>query len=59
MQTPMPPRELHPLTTSFSAHDLDRAHRLASRVQGREESIDEFLACQQIKKNDFTLSQRT
>ena len=72
------------LTASIWTHDLDRAHRLASRVQagylwingasthyvgvpfggykqsgmGREESIDELLACTQIKNINVTLSQR-
>ena len=69
------------LTASIWTHDLDRAHRLASRVeagyiwingasthhvgvpfggykqsgQGREESIDELLACTQIKNVNVTL----
>jgi betaine-aldehyde dehydrogenase len=72
------------LTASIWTHDLDRAHRLASRVQagylwingasthyvgvpfggykqsgmGREESIDELLACTQIKNINVTLSSR-
>jgi betaine-aldehyde dehydrogenase len=72
------------LTASIWTHDLDRAHRLASRVQagylwingasthyvgvpfggykqsgmGREESIDELLACTQIKNVNVTLSKR-
>ena len=70
------------LTASIWTHDLDRAHRLASRVQagyiwingasthhvgvpfggykqsgmGREESIEELLACTQIKNVNVTLS---
>jgi betaine-aldehyde dehydrogenase len=70
------------LTASIWTHDLDRAHRLASRVQagyiwlngasthyvgvpfggykqsgmGREESIEELLACTQIKNVNLTLS---
>jgi len=73
------------LTASIWTHDLDRAHRLASRVQagylwingasthyvgvpfggykqsgmGREESIDELLACTQIKNINVTLSSRS
>jgi len=69
------------LTASIWTHDLDRAHRLASRVEagyvwingasrhwvgvpfggykqsgiGREESIDELLACTQIKNVNVTL----
>jgi betaine-aldehyde dehydrogenase len=69
------------LTCSIWTHDLDRAHRLAARVQagyiwvngasthyvgvpfggykqsgmGREESIDELLACTQIKNINVTL----
>ena len=69
------------LTCSIWTHDLDRAHRLASRVQagyvwingasthyvgvpfggykqsglGREESIEELLACTQIKNVNVTL----
>ena len=69
------------LTTSIWTHDLDRAHRLASRVEagyvwingasthyvgvpfggykqsgmGREESIEELLACTQIKNVNVTL----
>jgi len=69
------------LTCSIWTHDLDRAHRLASRVEagyvwingasthyvgvpfggykqsgmGREESIDELLACTQIKNINVTL----
>ena len=69
------------LTCSIWTHDLDRAHRLAARVQagyvwvngasthhigapfggckqsgmGREESIDEILACTQIKNVNVTL----
>jgi betaine-aldehyde dehydrogenase len=69
------------LTASIWTHDLDRAHRLASRVQagyvwingasthyvgvpfggykqsgiGREESIEELLACTQIKNVNVTL----
>ena len=69
------------LTASIWTHDLDRAHRLASRVEagyiwinnasqhwvgvpfggykqsgmGREESIDELLACTQIKNVSVTL----
>ncbi len=69
------------LTGSIWTHDLDRAHRLASRVQagyiwvngasthyvgvpfggykqsgmGREESIEELLACTQIKNINVTL----
>jgi betaine-aldehyde dehydrogenase len=72
------------LTASIWTHDLDRAHRLASRVQagylwingasthyvglpfggykqsgmGREESIEELLACTQIKNVNVTLSGR-
>jgi len=72
------------LTASIWTHDLDRAHRLASRVQagyiwinsasthyvgvpfggfkqsgmGREESIEELLACTQIKNVNVTLSAR-
>jgi betaine-aldehyde dehydrogenase len=72
------------LTASIWTHDLDRAHRLAARVQagylwingasthyvgvpfggykqsgmGREESIDELLACTQIKNINVTLSSR-
>ena len=70
------------LTASIWTHDLDRAHRLASRVQsgyvwvngasthyvgvpfggykqsgmGREESIEELLACTQIKNVNVTLA---
>ena len=70
------------LTASIWTHDLDRAHRLAARVQagyiwingasthhvgvpfggykqsgmGREESIEELLACTQIKNVNVTLS---
>jgi len=73
------------LTASIWTHDLDRAHRLASRVEagyvwvnnasthhvgvpfggykqsgmGREESIEELLACTQIKNVSVTLSRRT
>jgi betaine-aldehyde dehydrogenase len=69
------------LTASIWTHDLDRAHRLASRIEagyiwinnasthhvgvpfggykqsglGREESIDELLACTQIKNISVTL----
>ena len=69
------------LTCSIWTHDLDRAHRLATRVEagyvwingasqhwvgvpfggtkqsglGREESIDELLACTQIKNVNVTL----
>jgi betaine-aldehyde dehydrogenase len=69
------------LTASIWTHDLDRAHRLASRVEagyiwingasthyvgvpfggykqsglGREESIDELLACTQVKNVNVTL----
>ena len=69
------------LTASIWTHDLDRAHRLASRIEagylwvnnasthhvgvpfggykqsgmGREESIDELLACTQIKNVSITL----
>ena len=69
------------LTASIWTHDLDRAHRLASRVEagyvwingasthhvgvpfggvkqsglGREESIEELLACTQIKNVNVTL----
>ena len=69
------------LTGSIWTHDLDRAHRLAARVQagyiwvngasthyvgvpfggykqsgmGREESIEELLACTQIKNVNVTL----
>ena len=69
------------LTCSIWTHDLDRAHRLAARVQagyiwvngasthyvgvpfggykqsgmGREESIDELLACTQIKNVNVNL----
>ena len=72
------------LTCSIWTHDLDRAHRLASRVQagsiwvngasthyvgvpfggykqsgmGREESIEELLACTQIKNVNVTLRTR-
>jgi betaine-aldehyde dehydrogenase len=72
------------LTASIWTHDLDRAHRLAARVQagyiwingasthyvgvpfggykqsgmGREESIEELLACTQIKNVNLTLSGR-
>ena len=70
------------LTASIWTHDLDRAHRLASRVEagyvwingasthhvgvpfggykqsgiGREESIEELLACTQIKNVSVTLA---
>jgi len=73
------------LTASIWTHDLDRAHRLASRVEagyvwinnasthhvgvpfggykqsgmGREESIEELLACTQIKNVSVTISRRT
>ena len=73
------------LTASIWTHDLDRAHRLASRVQagyiwvngasthyvgvpfggykqsgmGREESIEELLACTQIKNVNVSLATRT
>jgi betaine-aldehyde dehydrogenase len=69
------------LTASIWTHDLDRAHRLASRIEagyvwinnasthhvgvpfggykqsgiGREESIEELLACTQIKNVSVTL----
>jgi betaine-aldehyde dehydrogenase len=69
------------LTASIWTHDLDRAHRLASKVEagyiwingasthhvgvpfggykqsglGREESIEELLACTQIKNVNVTL----
>ena len=69
------------LTASIWTHDLDRAHRLASRVEagyiwingasthyvgvpfggykqsgmGREESIEELLACTQIKNVNVTI----
>jgi betaine-aldehyde dehydrogenase len=69
------------LTASIWTHDLDRAHRLAARVEagyvwindasthhvgvpfggckqsgiGREESIDELLACTQVKNVSVTL----
>jgi betaine-aldehyde dehydrogenase len=69
------------LTASIWTHDLDRAHRLASRVEagyiwingaathhvgvpfgghkqsgmGREESLEELLACTQIKNVNVTL----
>jgi betaine-aldehyde dehydrogenase len=69
------------LTASIWTHDLDRAHRLASRVEagyvwingasthhvgvpfggvkqsglGREESIEELLACTQLKNVNLTL----
>jgi len=69
------------LTASIWTHDLDRAHRMASRVEagyvwingasthyvgvpfggykqsgiGREESIEELLACTQIKNINVTL----
>ena len=69
------------LTASIWTHDLDRAHRLASRVEagyvwingasthhvgvpfggvkqsglGREESIEELLACTLIKNVNVTL----
>jgi betaine-aldehyde dehydrogenase len=72
------------LTCSIWTHDLDRAHRLAARVQagyiwvngasthyvgvpfggykqsgmGREESIEELLACTQIKNVNVTLRSR-
>ena len=72
------------LTASIWTHDLERAHRLAARVQagylwingasthyigvpfggykqsgmGREESIEELLACTQIKNINVTLSAR-
>src|SRR6185437_1202447 len=73
------------LTASIWTHDLDRAHRLASRIEagyvwinnasthhvgvpfggykqsgmGREESIDELLACTQIKNVSVTLRRTT
>ena len=73
------------LTASIWTHDLDRAHRLASRVEagyiwingasthhvgvpfggykqsgiGREESIEELLACTQIKNVNVTLAPAT
>jgi betaine-aldehyde dehydrogenase len=73
------------LTASIFTHDLDRAHRLAARVEagyvwinnasthhvgvpfggykqsgiGREESIDELLACTQIKNVSVTLRRTT
>ena len=73
------------LTASIWTHDLDRAHRLASRIEagyvwinnasthhvgvpfggykqsgmGREESIEELLACTQIKNVSVTISRRT
>jgi len=73
------------LTASIWTHDLDLAHRLASRIEagyvwinnasthhvgvpfggykqsgmGREESIDELLACTQIKNVSVTISRRT
>ena len=73
------------LTASIWTHDLDRAHRLASKVEsgyvwingasthyvgvpfggykqsgvGREESIDELLACTQIKNINVTLRRGT
>jgi betaine-aldehyde dehydrogenase len=73
------------LTASIWTHDLDRAHRLASRVEagyiwvnnasthhvgvpfggykqsgmGREESIDELLACTQIKNVSVTLRRQS
>jgi betaine-aldehyde dehydrogenase len=73
------------LTASIWTHDLDRAHRLATRVEagyvwinnasthhvgvpfggykqsgmGREESIEELLACTQIKNVSVTISRRT
>ncbi|HET9670499.1 MAG TPA: aldehyde dehydrogenase family protein [Casimicrobiaceae bacterium] len=73
------------LTASIFTHDLDRAHRLAARVEagyvwinnasthhvgvpfggykqsgmGREESIDELLACTQIKNVSITLRRTT
>ena len=69
------------LTASIWTHDLDRAHRMAARIEagyvwingasthyvgvpfggykqsgmGREESIDELLACTQIKNINVTL----
>jgi len=72
------------LTASIWTHDLDRAHRLASKVEagyiwingasqhwvgvpfggykqsgmGREESIEELLACTQIKNVNVTLKRR-
>ncbi|HSC23189.1 MAG TPA: aldehyde dehydrogenase family protein [Casimicrobiaceae bacterium] len=72
------------LTASIWTHDLERAHRLASRIEagyvwinnasthhvgvpfggykqsgmGREESIDELLACTQIKNVGVNLSRR-
>ncbi len=72
------------LTASIWTHDLERAHRLAERVQagyiwinnasthhvgvpfggykqsgiGREESIDELLACTQIKNVNVNLQRR-
>ncbi len=72
------------LTASIWTHDLDRAHRLASKVEagyiwvngasthhvgvpfggykqsgiGREESIEELLACTQIKNVNVTLGRR-
>ena len=72
------------LTASIWTHDLDRAHRLASRVEagyvwingasthhvgvpfggvkqsgiGREESIEELLACTQIKNVNVSLKER-
>ena len=79
-------RSTYGLTASIWTHDLDRAHRLASRVEagyiwingasphyvgvpfggykqsgiGREESIEELLACTQIKNVNVTLqTQRT
>jgi betaine-aldehyde dehydrogenase len=70
------------LTASIWTHDLDRAHRLAARIEagyvwingasthyvgvpfggykqsgiGREESIDELLACTQLKNVNVTLN---
>lgn len=72
------------LRASIWTHDLDRAHRLASRVEagyvwingaathhvgvpfggvkqsgmGREESIEELLACTRIKNIDLTLKRQ-
>jgi betaine-aldehyde dehydrogenase len=73
------------LTASIWTHDLDRAHRLASRIEagyiwvnnasthhvgvpfggykqsglGREESIEELLACTQIKNVSVTLRRQS